>query len=59
MPRVKLHLMAKNIDHFRDLVASMAKQVIYVKTGERPENQHLSLDKTSSDPKFMKLEYLK
>ena len=51
--------MAKNIDRVRDDVTSMAKQVICVETGERTENQHLSLDKTSSDPKFMKLVYLK
>ena len=56
---MKLHLMARNIDHVRDLVASMAKQVIYVKTGERPENKHLIPDQTSSDQNLMKLEYLK
>ena len=51
--------MASNIDHFRDLVTSMAEQIIYFKTGERSDNQHKSLDKTSSAQNFMKFEYLK
>ena len=48
------HQMADNIERMRNHVTSMAEQVIYCKTGEKPENQHLYLDKTSFDPNFMK-----
>ena len=58
-PLMKLHMMANNIESMRDHVTSMSEHVIYCKTGERPANRHLFSDKTSSDPKFMKLEYLK
>jgi phosphate transport system protein len=49
-PCMHLHLMAKNIERMGDHVTSIAEQVIYFTTGERPQSPHLSSDKTSSDP---------
>ena len=56
---MQVHMMARNIDRVRDHVTSLAAQDIYVEISEQPENQHLSLDKTSFHLNFMKLEYLK
>ena len=56
-PGMHLHFIAKNIERMGDHVTSLAEQVIYFTTAERPQRPHLSSDKTSSDPNLsMKLE---
>lgn len=47
-----LHFMAKNIERMGDLTTNMAEQVIYLVTGEMPEEDRPKSDKTSyfSDP---------
>ncbi len=47
-----LHFMAKNIERMGDLTTNMAEQVIYLVTGEMPEEARPKSDKTAflSDP---------
>jgi phosphate transport system protein len=42
-----LHFMAKNVERMGDLVTNMAEQVIYLVTGEMPEEARQKGDKTS------------
>ena len=42
-----LHFMAKNVERMGDLVTNMAEQVIYLVTGEMPEEARPKGDKTS------------
>jgi phosphate transport system protein len=42
-----LHFMAKNIERMGDLTTNMAEQVIYLITGEMPEEARPKSDKTS------------
>jgi phosphate transport system protein len=42
-----LHFIAKNIERMGDLVTNMAEQVIYVTTGERPEEARTKRDNTA------------
>ena len=42
-----LHFMAKNIERMGDHVTSVAEQVIYLSTGERPEEGRRKVDRTS------------
>ena len=48
-----LHFMAKNIERMGDLTTNMAEQVIYLITGEMPEEARPKSDKTSymTEPK--------
>jgi len=47
-----LHFMAKNIERMGDLTTNMAEQVIYLVTGEMPEEARPKGDKTAyvTDP---------
>jgi len=45
-----LHFMAKNTERMGDHVTSIAEQVIYLVTGELPEEKRPKSDKTSTDP---------
>jgi phosphate transport system protein len=42
-----LHFMAKNVERMGDLVTNMAEQVIYLVTGEMPEEARPKGDKTA------------
>jgi phosphate transport system protein len=42
-----LHFMAKNVERMGDLVTGIAEQVIYVATGEMPEDDRVKADRTS------------
>ena len=42
-----LHFMAKNIERMGDLTTNMAEQVIYLVTGEMPDEDRPKLDRTS------------
>ncbi len=46
-PCMHLHFMAKNIERMGDLTTNMAEQVIYLVTGEMPEEARPKRDKTS------------
>ncbi len=52
-PCMHLHFMAKNIERMGDLTTNMAEQVIYLITGEMPEEARPKSDKTSymTEPK--------
>jgi phosphate transport system protein len=43
-----LHFMAKNIERMGDLVTGIAEQVIYLVTGELPEDDRMKADRTST-----------
>ncbi|QPM89731.1 phosphate signaling complex protein PhoU [Pseudooceanicola algae] len=45
-----LHFMAKNTERMGDHVTSIAEQVIYLVTGDTPDEERLKGDKTSVDP---------
>ncbi len=47
-----LHFIAKNIERMGDHVTSVAEQVIFLVTGDMPEDQRPKADRTSLDPKF-------
>ncbi|MBC7133334.1 MAG: phosphate signaling complex protein PhoU [Roseovarius sp.] len=49
-PCMHLHFIAKNIERMGDLVTSIAEQVIYLVTGEMPEEPRPKGDRTSIDP---------
>ena len=49
-PCMHLHFIAKNIERMGDLVTSVAEQVIYLVTGEMPDEPRPKGDKTSTDP---------
>ena len=42
-----LHFIAKNIERMGDLVTNMAEQVIYLATGQRPDEERPKKDVTS------------
>jgi len=46
-PCMHLHFMAKNIERIGDLTTNMAEQVIYLVTGEMPEEARPKSDKTA------------
>ena len=43
-----LHFIAKNIERMGDLVTNMAEQVIYLVTGELPDDSRPKADSTST-----------
>ena len=43
-----MHFIAKNVERMGDLVTNMAEQVIYMVTGEMPDEDRPKGDKTSS-----------
>ncbi len=43
-----LHFIAKNLERMGDLVTNMAEQVIYVTTGQRPDDNRPKGDLTST-----------
>lgn len=45
-----LHFIAKNIERMGDHVTSIAEQVVFLSTGEKPTEMRVKLDRTSSDP---------
>jgi len=49
-PCMHLHFIAKNTERMGDLVTSIAEQVIYLVTGEMPDEPRPKGDKTSTDP---------
>lgn len=49
-PCMHLHFIAKNTERMGDLVTAIAEQVIYLVTGEMPEDTRPKEDKTSTDP---------
>ncbi|EPX83626.1 phosphate signaling complex protein PhoU [Salipiger mucosus] len=44
-----LHFIAKNIERMGDHVTSIAEQVVFLATGEKPEDARIKADRTSSD----------
>ncbi|MEY1555505.1 phosphate signaling complex protein PhoU [Yoonia sp. R2331] len=46
-PCMHLHFMAKNVERMGDLTTNMAEQIIYLVTGEMPEDARPKSDKTS------------
>ena len=51
-PCMHLHFMAKNIERMGDHVTSIAEQVIYIVTGDRPTEERDKFDTTSADAKL-------
>jgi len=49
-PCMHLHFIAKNTERMGDLVTSIAEQVIYLVTGDMPDEPRPKGDKTSTDP---------
>ncbi len=49
-PCMHLHFIAKNTERMGDLVTSVAEQVIYLVSGERPGHARPKGDRTSTDP---------
>jgi phosphate transport system protein len=49
-PCMHLHFIAKNTERMGDLVTSVAEQVIYLVTGQMPDEPRPKGDKTSTDP---------
>ncbi len=47
-----LHFIAKNIERMGDHVTGIAEQVVFLVTGEMPEELRPKADRTSVDPKF-------
>lgn len=45
-----LHFIAKNVERMGDHVTSIAEQVVYLVTGERPEDARPKADRTSETP---------
>jgi phosphate transport system protein len=48
-PSMHLHFIAKNIERMGDHVTAIAEQVIYLATGERPDEMRPKADKTSTN----------
>lgn len=51
-PCMHLHFIAKNIERMGDHVTSIAEQVIYIVTGDRPAEEREKNDQTSADVNF-------
>jgi phosphate transport system protein len=49
-PCMHLHFIGKNIERMGDHVTAIAEQVIYLVTGERPEENRVKADTTSTTP---------
>ena len=43
-----MHFIAKNVERMGDLVTNMAEQVIYMVTGEMPDEDRPKMDQTST-----------
>jgi phosphate transport system protein len=43
-----LHFMAKNLERMGDLVTTIAEQIIYLVSGEMPEEERVKADRTST-----------
>lgn len=43
-----MHFIAKNVERMGDLVTNMAEQIIYIVTGEMPDDERPKLDSTAS-----------
>ena len=54
-PCMHLHFIAKNTERMGDLVTNIAEQVVYLVTGETPEDARLKSDVSSSDPSYSKV----
>ena len=48
-PCMHLHFIAKNVERMGDHVTSIAEQVVFLVTGEKPDEQRQKSDKTSTD----------
>ena len=46
-PSMHLHFIAKNLERMGDLVTNMAEQVIYLVTGEKPQDERPKGDRTA------------
>ena len=46
-PCMHLHFIAKNVERMGDLVTNMAEQVIYITTGQLPDEKRPKADKTA------------
>jgi phosphate transport system protein len=46
-PSMHLHFIAKNLERMGDLVTNIAEQVVYLVTGERPEEERPKADGTA------------
>jgi phosphate transport system protein len=46
-PAMHLHFIAKNVERMGDLVTNMAEQVIYLVTGEKPQDERIKGDRTA------------
>ena len=49
-PCMHLHFIGKNIERMGDHVTAIAEQVVYLVTGERPEESRVKADTTSTTP---------
>ncbi|MEC8574866.1 MAG: phosphate signaling complex protein PhoU, partial [Pseudomonadota bacterium] len=49
-PCMHLHFIAKNVERMGDHVTSIAEQVVYLVTGDKPEDDRQKADTTSSIP---------
>ena len=55
-PCMHLHFIAKNIERMGDHVTSIAEQVVYLVTGEKPDDVRDKLDRTSTDLRMSALD---
>ncbi|KPP87815.1 MAG: phosphate transport system regulatory protein PhoU [Rhodobacteraceae bacterium HLUCCO07] len=53
-PCMHLHFIAKNTERMGDHVTSIAEQVVYLVTGEFPDEDRQKADRTSTDPNIAK-----
>ncbi len=47
-----LHFIAKNVERMGDHVTSIAEQVVFLTSGEKPDEARVKLDRTSTDPEL-------
>ena len=53
-PCMHLHFIAKNVERMGDHVTSIAEQVVFLVTGEKPDEPRLKDDSTSTDASLSK-----
>jgi phosphate transport system protein len=54
-PCMHLHFIAKNTERMGDLVTNIAEQVVYLVTGETPDEARQKEDRSSTDSSISKV----